>query len=214
MRMRPKKNRDKRIFAVREYFAVVDNGKLDREKTFTVNNNRLFLELGCGKGDFAVALSHRHSDANILAVEKVTDVVMMAMEKAQREGCGNLKFLNLDIEKIFEIIPEKIADAIYINFCDPWPKHKNAKRRLTGPVFLEKYKTLLKSDARVYFKTDNLDLFEYSLETFQNAGFTLRNVCFDLHGDALLNETNIQTEYERNFSQKGFKINYLEAFIP
>lgn len=215
MRMRPKKNRDKRLQAADEYFAIVENGKFDYEKTFVDIHKRgkLFLELGCGKGEFAVRLSKRCADTNILAVEKVTDVILMAMEKAKREECANLRFLNSDIEKILEILPENIADAIYINFCDPWPRKKNAKRRLTSPLFLEKYKKLLKDGARIYFKTDNLNLFEYSTETFQNAGFSLSNVCFDLHGDEILNESNIQTEYEKNFSAKGFKINYLEAMI-
>ncbi|NCA68005.1 MAG: tRNA (guanosine(46)-N7)-methyltransferase TrmB, partial [Clostridia bacterium] len=125
----------------------------------------------------------------------------------------NLKFLNFDIEKILEILPEKYADALYINFCDPWPRKKNAKRRLTSTLFLERYKKLIKDGAHIYFKTDNLNLFEYSLETFKDSGFTLSNISFDLHGDQILNESNIETEYEKNFSAKGYKINYLEASL-
>jgi tRNA (guanine-N7-)-methyltransferase len=211
--MRPKKNREKRLLVVNKYFAAIEDGKLNAEKTFLSPCKKTLLELGCGKGSFAVQLSKNNPDANILAVEKVTDVLMMAMEKAKREECLNLKFANFDIETILSVIPEKFADAIYINFCDPWPRKKNAKRRLTSPLFLERYKKLMKDGARIYFKTDNLNLFEYSLETFIESGFTLKNVCFDLHGDDVLNEGNIQTEYEKTFSAKGFNINYLEAYL-
>lgn len=212
--MRPKKNRNSRLLAVNEYFAVFDGEKCDLSKSFAFDSESLFLELGCGKGDFAAALSKRHPETRMIAVEKVVDVIMMAMEKAKGQQCENLRFIHADIEKIHEIMPKNAVTALFINFCDPWPRKKNAKRRLTSPLFLEKYKTLLKKDARLYFKTDNLALFEYSLETLQNAGFTLQNVCFDLHGDEILNKNNIQTEYERTFSQKGFKINTLEAFLP
>lgn len=103
-------------------------------------------------------------------------------------------------------------DLGIVNFSDPWPKKRNAKRRLTSPIFLEKYKTVLKPGARIYFKTDNIGLFEYSLETFGECGYTLENITNDLHASPL-NAENIETEYERNFSAKGFSINYLEAFL-
>ena len=101
---------------------------------------------------------------------------------------------------------------MYLNYSEPWPKKRNAKRRLTSPIFLEKYKTVLKPGARIYFKTDNIGLFEYSLETFGECGYTLENITNDLHASPL-NAENIETEYERNFSAKGFSINYLEAFL-
>ncbi len=213
MRMRPKKNRVPRLEAVSGYFASVDdNGMIDIEKTFADKKERLLLELGCGKGTFAATLSKRETDANIIAVERVPDVILMAMEKASKEECANLRFASFDITDILEKVPEHSADAIYINFCDPWPRKKNAKRRLTSPLFLERYKKILKDGACIYFKTDNIGLFEYSLETFPSCGYKLKNVCFDLHSD-VLNENNIVTEYEKNFSEKGFKINYLEAFL-
>ncbi|MFA6730595.1 MAG: tRNA (guanosine(46)-N7)-methyltransferase TrmB [Eubacteriales bacterium] len=214
MRTRPKKNREKRLKAVSGYFVEFDGDILDIEKTFGVKNPKVALELGCGKGMFAESLSGYRPDCFILAVEKVTDVIMMAMERAARAGAANIKFANLDVALAPDVLPRHFADEIYINFCDPWPKKKNAKRRLTHPIFLEKYKGLLKDGASIFFKTDNIGLFEYSLETFAGAGFTLKNVCFDLHGDPALSKTNIMTEYEINFSRKGFKINYLEAFLP
>ncbi len=214
MRMRPKKNRVPRLEAVNGYFASTDeNGMIDISASFPEKRERLLLELGCGKGTFAVALSERETDADIIAVEKVPDVILMAMEKADKAGRDNLKFASFDIAEILEKVPGHCADAVYINFCDPWPRKKNAKRRLTSPLFLERYKKILKEGARIYFKTDNIGLFEYSLETFPACGYVTENVCFDLHSDPM-NENNIVTEYEKNFSEKGFKINYLEAFLP
>lgn len=212
MRMRAKRNRETRFTAVEKYFAVFENEKLDIQASFPNKKQKTFLELGCGKGTFCTTLAQREADADIIAVEKVRDVILMAMEKAYAIGTDNLRFASFDIEKILEVFPEKCADAIYINFCDPWPRKKQAKRRLTSPLFLERYKALLKDGAGIFFKTDNFDLFEYSLETFAESGFVLRNVCYDLHAD-VMNETNIQTEYEKNFSEKGFKINYLEAYL-
>lgn len=211
MRMRTKKNREARLKKVEDLFAVLDGEKIDISKSFD-KKRPLWLEIGCGKGAFATQMSARNDDVNYLAFEKVIDVMMMAMEKAVRDGCGNLRFYNGDAENILALLEGEKLERIFINFCDPWPKKRNAKRRLTSPLFLEKYKQLLDEGARIYFKTDNRDLFDYSLETFAECGYTLENVCFDLHSSPM-NEFNIETEYEKNFSEKGFTINYLEAYI-
>lgn len=211
MRMRTKKNRDARLKKVEDLFVICDDEKIDVDKSFD-KKRPLWLEIGCGKGAFATQMSARHPEVNYLAFEKVIDVMMMAMEKASREGYGNLRFYNGDAEHICTLLEGEKLDRIFINFCDPWPKKRNAKRRLTSPLFLEKYKAVLSSGARIFFKTDNRDLFDYSLETFKECGYTVENVCFDLHSSPM-NETNIQTEYEKNFSEKGFTINYLEAYI-
>ncbi len=219
MRMRPKKNRDTRLEKVSELLAVkkIENEteKIDLEKTFDFaksENAKLLVEIGCGKGSFACGMSKKQPFARILAIEKVVDVMLMAMEKASREECQNIRFASVDAMNIDTYLPPKCVDALYLNFSDPWPKKRNAKRRLTSPVFLEKYKAILKDGARIYFKTDNIGLFEYSLETFPECGYTLENIIYDLHSSEL-NAENIETEYERNFSAKGFKINYLEAFL-
>ncbi len=212
MRMRPKKNRTARLEKVSGLFAVSEDGKIDLPATFGSENGNFLVEIGCGKGSFACGMSKKRPEANILALEKVTDVMMMAMEKATREECRNIRFDNIDALNIDTYLPEHSVDALYLNFSDPWPKKRNAKRRLTSPVFLEKYKTILKSGARIYFKTDNVGLFDYSLETFTECGYTLENITRDLHSSPL-NAENIETEYERNFSAKGFTINYLEAFL-
>jgi len=211
MRMRPKKNRDTRLKKVENLFALANGDVIDIDASFD-KKRPLWLEIGCGKGAFATQMSARNPDVNYLAFEKVIDVMMMAMEKADREGCGNLRFYNCDAENICTLLEGTKLDRIFINFCDPWPKKRNAKRRLTSPLFLERYKTLLADGARIYFKTDNRPLFDYSLETFAECGYTVENVCFDLHASPM-NEENIQTEYEKNFSGKGFTINYLEAYI-
>lgn len=212
MRIRPKKNREARMKKVSYLLAKTDeDGVLDIIPTFSENKN-LFLEIGCGKGAFVTELSRRYPEVNILAVERVQDVMMMAMEKADREECENIAFSSENADRIDILLPEKSVDKMFLNFSDPWPRKKNAKRRLTSPLFLERYKHILKDGARIYFKTDNIGLFEYSLETFKEAGFTLENVCYDLHSSEM-NETNIMTEYEKNFSSQGFTINYLEAFL-
>ena len=213
MRMRPKKNRDKRMEKVKTLFIPLnDNGVADIESAYD-NNNELFLEIGCGKGAFITGLSRQYPNNRLLAVELVPDVLMMAMEKILREGIENVRFLHANAENIAEIIPAGSVARLYLNFSDPWPKKRNAKRRLTSPLFLERYKKILAEDGKIIFKTDNKGLFDYSLESFVENGFTVSDVCFDLHGDPVFSKDNIKTEYETTFSEKGFLINRLVAQI-
>ncbi len=213
MRMRPKKNRDKRMEKVKSLFINLnENGVADIEAAYE-NKEELFLEIGCGKGAFITGLSRQYPEKKLLAVELVPDVLMMAMEKAEREECDNVRFLHANAENIADIIPEKSVSRLYLNFSDPWPKKRNAKRRLTSPNFLERYKKILTDDGRIIFKTDNKGLFDYSLESFVENGFTVSEVCFDLHGDPVFSKDNIETEYEKNFSEKGFLINRLVAEV-
>ena len=211
MRMRPKKNRDIRLERVSGLLAAMDGERVDLLSSFGAERE-LFVELGCGKGAFVTGLSERYPSAALLAVEKVTDVAMMAMEKADRAGCKNVRFLIADGAAIDALLPAGCVTRLYLNFSDPWPKKRNAKRRLTSPLFLERYKTILASGGRIFFKTDNRPLFDYSLETFDSCGYGLENICFDLHNSPLAG-MNIMTEYERTFSEKGFAINYLEAIL-
>lgn len=214
MRMRPKKNRIARMERVSYLFAETDSeGRIEPEKTFG-NTENIYLEIGCGKGAFITGLAEREKGRNLLALELVRDVVMMAMEKADRLGLTDIRFLNADASLIDEIVPAHSVEKLFLNFSDPWPKKRNAKRRLTSPLYLEKYKKILAGNGKIFFKTDNKPLFDYSLESFVLSGYRLENVCFDLHSDKTLNASNIETEYEKTFSAKGFKINYLEAFLP
>ena len=213
MRMRPKKNRDKRMQKVEHLFVQQnENGVVDIEKSFLFDSE-LYLEIGCGKGAFIIGLSEQYPDKRLLAVELVPDVLMMAMEKAEREGTKNVCFLNANAENIADIIPEGSVSRLYLNFSDPWPKKRNAKRRLTSSLFLEKYKKILAPKGKIFFKTDNKGLFDYSLESFVANGFKVSDVCFDLHSDRIFNKDNIETEYEKNFSEKGFLINCLTAEV-
>lgn len=142
MRMRPKKNRDARLEKVSGLLAELDGGRVKLSPAFG-EGRELFVELGCGKGAFITGLSERFPDASLLAVEKVTDVAMMAMEKADRAGCANVRFLIADGAAIDMLLPAHSVARLYLNFSDPWPKKRNAKRRLTSPLFLERYKTIL-----------------------------------------------------------------------
>jgi tRNA (guanine-N7-)-methyltransferase len=189
-----------------------ENGVVDIEKSFLFDSE-LYLEIGCGKGAFIIGLSEQYPDKRLLAVELVPDVLMMAMEKAEREGTKNVCFLNANAENIADIIPEGSVSRLYLNFSDPWPKKRNAKRRLTSSLFLEKYKKILAPKGKIFFKTDNKGLFDYSLESFVANGFKVSDVCFDLHSDCIFNKDNIETEYEKNFSEKGFLINRLTAEV-
>lgn len=209
MRMRAKKNRINRFEKVNYLFADVDeNGFIIKNN----NKNELWAEIGCGKGTFAVATAKRNENVQMVAVEVVTDVLLMAMEKSARCGTDNLTFLNGNADKLESYFAEKSLDRIILNFSDPWPKKKHEKRRLTSPDFLKKYKSVLKDGGKIYFKTDNRPLFDYSLGSFAAEGFVLNKVLFDLHSSEL-DADNIRTEYEENFSAKGFKINYLEACL-
>lgn len=215
MHMRKKKNRDARLERVSPLFAATDDeGKVLLEQTFE-QPGELYLEIGCGKGAFCTELSRRieTESKNILAVELITDALLMAMEKAERENCKKLKFLNANAENIAAILPPHSVSRLFLNFSDPWPKNRDREKRLTSCTFLAKYKEILAPGARIIFKTDNRPLFDFSLTTFPASGYVMEHVCFDLHADPM-NETNIETEYERKFSEKGFSINYLEAYLP
>lgn len=213
MHMRKKKNRDARLEKVRSYFARTDEeGGVLLDESFP-EAGELYLEIGCGKGAFITELSRRTEGKRLLAVELITDALLMAMEKCAAEDCRQLKFLNANAEKIDELLPPHSVSRLYLNFSDPWPKNRDREKRLTSCTFLNKYKQILAKDARICFKTDNRPLFDFSLQCFSASGYMLENVCCDLHNSPL-NEENIETEYERKFSEKGFSINYLEAYLP
>lgn len=205
MRMRKKKNGAQRLMNCAEL--ILSEPIKEKPK-----NGRLMLEIGCGKGAFMLALAQREPETNFVAVEKVSDVILLAAEKIKASGVENVKLLNADALKLPEWFPEHSVDRIYLNFSDPWPRPKHAKRRLTAPAYLELYKKLLTPDGAIFLKTDNRILFDYSLETFEAAGFRLEKLTYDLHNSEY-EEGNIHTEYEDNFSAKGFSINRVEAYI-
>ena len=202
MRMRKKKNGDKRFEKCAEYY-ITEKGQ---------NVDGFYLEIGCGKGGFMVQLAKKYPDRNFIAMEKISDVILLAAEKMKREELQNIKMLNADAGELLEYFAEQSVSGIYLNFSDPWPRPKHAKRRLTAPSYLEIYKKLLKKGGAIYLKTDNRILFDYSLETLKEAGFRLEKLTYDLHNSEY-EKDNLHTEYEDNFSAKGFPINRVEAYI-
>ncbi|MBQ7477776.1 MAG: tRNA (guanosine(46)-N7)-methyltransferase TrmB [Selenomonadaceae bacterium] len=172
----------------------------------------LHVELGTGKGDFISHLAKRHPDVNFIGIEAEQDVLYSAAKKVAEKELGNVRLLVFDINHIEEIFAPGEVDRFYINFCDPWPKKRHAKRRLTYISFLEKYRALLRKGGELHFKTDNRPLFDFSLEQFEEAGLSVRDVTFDLHGEN--RPDNIMTEYERKFSGFGEKIHRCEVLFP
>ena len=169
----------------------------------------LYVELGIGKGDFISELAQRMPEINLIGIEAQQDVLYSAAKKVKERELSNVRLLVFDINQIERIFaPGEIA-RFYINFCDPWPKKRHAKRRLTHAGFLEKYRRLLRHPGELHFKTDNHSLFEFSLEQFREAGLQVRDVSYDLHSEQ--REDNIETEYERKFSGLGEKIHRCEV---
>ena len=203
MRMRKKKHGAERISACSEYF--VPEGTV-------ITDFPIELEIGCGKGSFISGLSKRYTDKKFIAMERVSDVILLAAERIKAEEAKNVKFIIGDARNLKEYFPSSSVARLYLNFSDPWSKKGYAKRRLTHRSFLELYKEILVPDGEIVFKTDNIGLFEFSLEEFEAAGFKLKELTYDLHNSEY-NDDNIVTEYEKNFSEKGFKINRVVAYL-
>lgn len=176
------------------------------------NDNPIRIEIGCGKGDFIVGTAAKEPDVNFLAVEKVSDVLVIAAEKVKNSGFSNVRVCCVDAKELEEIFPEGSIDRIYLNFSDPWPKSRHEKRRLTYRTFLAIYKKILKKDGAIHFKTDNRGLFDFSLEEFKDFGMRLEKLTFDLHNSEYM-EGNVMTEYEKRFSEMGFPINRVEVYF-
>jgi len=210
MRMRKKKHGAERIAACADLLisdiAVLKNGF---EGVFPAERP-VHLEIGCGKGNFACGMAEKYPDVNFVAMERVADVCCIALEKAKSRSADrkndNLRFLIGDAKLLAENVAPHSVDCIYLNFSDPWPKAGHAKRRLTYHTFLEIYKGLLKEDGILKFKTDNVGLFDFSLEEFEAFGATVLWQTRDLHSEPQ-NADNVMTEYEKNFSEKGTPIN-------
>lgn len=164
-----------------------------------------------GKGKFITTLAQQNPDINYIGIEKFSSVLIRAIEKMEELELTNLKFIRMDAEKIEDIFNKEEIDKIYLNFSDPWPKDRHAKRRLTSKEFFKRYDNILKKDGVVEFKTDNNDLFDFSLEQIPEAGWNIVEYTRDLHNNEKMNEGNIMTEYEERFSKIGNNINKLIA---
>ncbi len=189
---------------------------IDEEELFTCpgkwneifeNNNPIRIEIGMGKGKFIHALAKQNPDINYVGIEKYSSVLLRAVQKMEEEELPNLKFIRMDAEDICKVFAREEVDRIYLNFSDPWPKDRHAKRRLPSRQFLARYDVILKKDGEIEFKTDNNDLFDFALEEFEPAGYKLRKMSRDLHNDEEMMMGNVMTEYEEKFSSMGNPIN-------
>lgn len=169
---------------------------------FFGNENPLHIEVGMGKGRFITELAAAHPEINYIGIERYTSVLLKAVEKRSLLFLPNLYFLCVDARTLPDIFDEGEVDRIYLNFSDPWPKDRHAKRRLTSPQFMALYDRILAPEGQVEFKTDNMGLFDYSLESIPEAGWTITASTKDLHHSDMA-EGNIMTEYEAKFSAMG-----------
>ena len=208
MRMRRKKNLEPRLER-QSGITVADPAAMRGNwRSLCPDAEKICLELGCGKGRFITQLASRNPRNFYIAVEKEKGAAVMAMEKVAQQQIENVRFIVADIAQLETWFGSGEIDDIYINFCDPWTKRHREKRRLTHRDFIARYRAAVKKGGRLYFKTDNTELFEFSVEELPAAGMKLNFVTRDLHSEDI---DNIMTEYEERFSSQGMKINYLEA---
>ncbi|MCF0123247.1 MAG: tRNA (guanosine(46)-N7)-methyltransferase TrmB [Ruminiclostridium sp.] len=204
MRMRRKKNLGPRMEACGAW-QIKEPGELRGNwRSLMPEARELRLELGCGKGRFTCQTAAAHPDILFVAVERVPDAMVMAMEKARNMGLTNVFYVDADAALLPEFFAEGEVDLIYINFCDPWPPKRHAKRRLTHRNFLKLYRQVLKEKGEIHFKTDNAPLFAFSVLEFPEAGYDLEEVTWDLHANGIC---GIMTDYEEKFHNLGTKIN-------
>ena len=222
MRMRKKKYLDERLQAVSDILFISNledrNFNTASKKKEFIDFDNWFhlsspymLEIGCGKGGFALEFARRNPNINLIAVEKDANVIVSACEKVKESGIKNVRFIKCSAEYLPKYIKPHSINRIFLNFSCPFPKSKYAAHRLTHPRFLEIYKELMSNGAEIHQKTDNMGLFEFSIESLSGSGFALKNVSLDLHNSSF--EGNIETEYEHKFASLGLPIYRLEAYI-
>ncbi len=176
------------------------------------NSNSIHIEIGMGKGQFITQMAANNPDINYLGIERYSSVLLRAATKFEKEPLDNLRFLCVDAKKLTDIFDKNEIDRIYLNFSDPWPKDRHAKRRLTSPIFLELYSKIIREDGLLEFKTDNTNLFDYSIITINESSlWEMCNYTYDLHNEPSMNEGNIMTEYEEKFVGQGNPIHKLIA---
>lgn len=209
MRMRKKKHGAERIAACSHLLITEPSLLHDNPQSAFPTARPLCLEIGCGKGGFAVKTAAAEPGYNLIALERISDVMVTALESADAAADtrpDNLRFMIGNAQQLTEWLPEGCLERIYLNFSDPWPKKGYAKRRLTHRSFLAIYRKLLAPGGEIRFKTDNVGLFDFTLEEAEADGWTLSRLTRDLHHSEWA-EGNIMTEYEENFSSRGISIN-------
>ena len=199
------------VMAANEYVFTEPEGMAGTWSQVFGNSNPVHIEIGMGKGRFITTLASMNPDINYVGIEKYSSVLLRAVEKQDELCLPNLRFIRMDAENISSVFGKDEVDRIYLNFSDPWPKDRHAKRRLTSRQFFARYDEILKSTGRVEFKTDNRPLFDFSVEEVNEAGWKLSVCTYDLHNDEKLVEGNVMTEYEERFSSQGNPICKLVA---
>lgn len=192
---------------------VVQNPKNLKGKWHVLfgNGNPIHIEIGMGKGKFIMELAAKNPDVNYVGIERYSSVLLRGLQKRKEMELSNIYFMRLDALELEEVFAPSEVDRIYLNFSDPWPKDRHAKRRLTSDRFLDIYDKILKMDGIIEFKTDNQDLFRYSLESIPEAGWKVREYTYDLHHSSMA-VGNVMTEYEMKFCSEGKPICKLTAF--
>lgn len=192
MRLRNIKNADEIVNNSKYTIKEINNNIFD-------NNNPIYLEIGMGKGDFIINNAIQNPNINYIGIEKYKSVLVKAVQKLEEKELNNLKIICMDAKNINEMKTK--VDLLYLNFSDPWPKKRHALRRLTSPIYLEKYENIFKNQKHIIMKTDNRNLFEYSIISFTNYGYKIEDICLDIYKENI--ENNIPTEYEKKFRDKG-----------
>ena len=163
----------------------------------------LAIEIGMGKGKFLMGMAERDPGTDYIGIEKYSSVLLRAIQKLEAAPLSNVRLIRMDAEYICDVFAPGEVDVIYLNFSDPWPKDRHAKRRLPSRQFLARYDEFLAKDGRIEFKTDNKDLFDFAVEEVKESAFEIKAITYDLHADSVMNEGNIMTEYEERFSAMG-----------
>lgn len=207
MRQRNVKNK-KEIINNSKYIILNPSEYLGNWKKLFNNSNPIYIEIGMGKGDFILENAIKYPNINFIGIEKFDSIIALAIKKIEKFDLCNLKLIRMDALNICDVFSKEI-DKLYLNFSDPWPKERHAKRRLTSSVFLEKYDNIFKKKPVIEMKTDNRGFFEFSLISFNNHGYKINDISLDLHHSKI--ENNIMTEYERKFSLEKHCIYYVKV---
>ena len=207
MRLKNVKGANEIIINGKYYLANPYDYKGKWNEVFDNDNKELHIEIGMGKGNFIINNALKYPNINFIGIEKFDSVIVRAIQKSNELELNNLKIVRMDANTIEDVFDKEI-DTLYLNFSDPWPKDRHSKRRLTSDNFLAKYENIFKKDKHIIMKTDNIDLFNFSLECFERNNYKILNITNDLANE---NIDNIKTEYEERFMDKGIKINRVEV---
>lgn len=210
MRLRNKKNAHEMVNNS-DYIIINPKGNKGKWNTIFGNKNEIHIEIGMGKGQFITQMALNNPNINYIGIEMYDSVIVTAINNLseREEKIPNLKLIRMDATEIEEVFSKEVS-RIYLNFSDPWPKARHAKRRLTSEEFLSRYDNIFINKKVIFQKTDNNDLFEFSMQSLEEHGYELKNVTRDLYANMIIG--NVATEYEKKFSERGIKINRLEAY--